>query len=161
VGVVSQSASGIPAGDGLITGGLCLRCKRESRCCQGFSSAKVRSGPSRPLNGYSQGNATLLRRNSDGMAVVQVGSTRYAVSSPFGLGTGDSTTTWQMLAAETVEGKNQIAWRNNSGNFLHVWSLDAGWNWQASSGNINPSSPEALALETSFQNDFNGNGVIG
>jgi ELWxxDGT repeat protein len=109
----------------------------------------------------SQGNATLLRRNSDGMAVVQVGSTHYAVSSPFGLGTGDSTTTWQMLAAETVAGKNQIAWRNNSGNFLHVWSLDAGWNWQSSAGNINPFSPEALALETSFQNDFNGNGVIG
>jgi hypothetical protein len=109
----------------------------------------------------SQGNATLLRRNSDGMAVVRVGSTRYAVSSPFGLGSGDSTTTWQMLAAETVAGKNQIVWRNNSGNFLHVWSLDAGWNWQASSGNINPFSPEALALETSFQNDFNGNGVIG
>jgi hypothetical protein len=66
-----------------------------------------------------------------------------------------------MLAAETVEGTNQIAWRNNALNILHVWSLDAGWNWQASSANINPFSPEALALETSFQNDFNGNGVIG
>jgi 2',3'-cyclic-nucleotide 2'-phosphodiesterase (5'-nucleotidase family) len=108
----------------------------------------------------SQGNTSLLRRN-DGKAYVEAGGNRTAVQSPFNLGAGDSSSIWQLLAAETVEGTNQIAWRNNAQNFLHVWSLDAGWNWQASSGNINPFSPEALALETSFQNDFNGNGVIG
>ena len=51
-GVVSQAASEIPAGGVLITGGLCLRCNRESSCFQGFSWANVRSEPSRPLNGY-------------------------------------------------------------------------------------------------------------
>ena len=66
-----------------------------------------------------------------------------------------------MRAAETIGEKNQILWRNNPGNFLHVWSLDASWSWQSSAGNISPASPEALGLETSFQIDLNGNGVIG
>jgi serralysin len=108
----------------------------------------------------SKGGATLLR-NSDGKAWVRVGSDLYTVASPFGLGTGDSTSTWQMLAAETIGEKNQILWRNNPGNFLHVWSLDASWSWQSSAGSISPSSPEALGLETSFQIDLNGNGLIG
>jgi hypothetical protein len=108
----------------------------------------------------NKGNTTLLR-NSDGKAWVQVGSDLYTVVSPFGLGTGDSSSEWQMLAAEAIGEKNQILWRNNPGNFLHVWSLDSSWSWQSSAGNISPSSPEALGLETSFQLDLNGNGVIG
>ena len=51
----SQSASGIPAGGELITGGLCLRCKPESSSRQGFSRAQVRRELSRPLNGYRMG----------------------------------------------------------------------------------------------------------
>jgi len=66
-----------------------------------------------------------------------------------------------MLAADNVVGKIQIIWRNNPGNVLHVWSLDASWSWQSSAGNISPASPEALGLETSFQIDLNGNGGIG
>jgi serralysin len=108
----------------------------------------------------SQGNASLLRQ-SDGLAAVQVGGTIYAVSSPFGLGTGDASSEWQMLAAEAVGLQNQILWRNNPGNFLHLWNLDASWSWQSSSGNFAPSSAAALGLETSFQLDLNGNGVIG
>jgi ELWxxDGT repeat protein len=108
----------------------------------------------------SQGNASLLRQ-SDGLAAVQMGGTLYAVSSPFGLGTGDASSEWQMLAAEAVQGQNQILWRNNPGNFLHLWNLDASWSWQSSSGNFAPSSAAALGLETSFQLDLNGNGLIG
>jgi phosphodiesterase/alkaline phosphatase D-like protein len=108
----------------------------------------------------SQGNITLLRRN-DGKAFVQVGGDRVAVASPFNLGTEDSSGEWQMLAAETVDGKNQILWRNNIANYLHLWSLDAAWTWQSSSGSINPFSSAALGLETSFLVDLNRNGVIG
>ncbi|MEB3362043.1 MAG: hypothetical protein VKI42_07970 [Synechococcaceae cyanobacterium] len=108
----------------------------------------------------SQGNACLLRRN-DGAAFVEVGGHRYSVTSPFKLGTGDASTEWEMLAAETVGDQQQILWRNNPGNFLHIWTLDTSWNWQSSSGTINPLSAAALGLETSFQLDLNGNGVIG
>jgi hypothetical protein len=95
------------------------------------------------------------------MAAVRVGSDLYTVVSPFGLGTGDSSSEWQMLAAETIGVQSQILWRNNPGNFLHLWNLNSSWNWQSSSGNINPLSSAALGLETSFQLDLNGNGVIG
>jgi hypothetical protein len=108
----------------------------------------------------SQGNTTLLRRN-DGKAYVEAGGNRTAVQSPFNLGAGDNSSTWQMLSAETVAGTNQIAWRNNAQNILHVWSLDAGWNWQASSANIDPRSAAALGLETSFGVDLNGDRLIG
>lgn len=49
----SPSASEIPAGIALITGGLYLRCKLESGYRYGISSNKVPGQPSRPLNGYS------------------------------------------------------------------------------------------------------------
>ena len=51
-GVSSQSASGIPAGSALITGGLYLGCNRKSNCRQGFNRVDIRDEPSRPLNGY-------------------------------------------------------------------------------------------------------------
>lgn len=66
-----------------------------------------------------------------------------------------------MLATETVGGKNQILWRNNTSNFLHVWNLDANWRWQSSYGTIAFNSNDAFALEASFQVDANRNGLIG
>jgi hypothetical protein len=41
---------------------------------------------------------------------------------------------WQTLAAETVNGVNQVLWKYNDGNYLHLWSLDSNWNWQSSTG---------------------------
>jgi hypothetical protein len=102
-----------------------------------------------PTTIENKGNATLLRQ-ADGLAVVRVGSTVYPASSPFGLGTGDASSTWQMLAAETVGGQNQILWRNNPGNFLHLWNLDASWSWTGSSGAFSPSSPEGSTLLAQF-----------
>ncbi|MEB3362006.1 MAG: Ig-like domain-containing protein, partial [Synechococcaceae cyanobacterium] len=108
----------------------------------------------------NQGNASLLRHR-DGNAAVQVGREIYSVVSPFGLGPGDASTEWQMLAAETVGDQNQILWRNNPGDFLHLWTLNSSWSWQSSYGAINPSSVAALGLETSFQLDLNGDGLLG
>ncbi len=108
----------------------------------------------------SQGNASLLRR-SDGQAFVEMNGSQYPVRSPFNFGTLDPSGEWQMLAAETVGGQSQILWRHNPGNFLHAWTLDASWSWQSSSANFAPSSAAALGLESNFQLDLNGNGVIG
>jgi len=68
---------------------------------------------------------------------------------------------WQTLAAETVNGVNQILWKYNDGNYLHLWSLDNNWNWQSSSGWWGLNSTEAFTQETNFQQDFNGDGIIG
>ncbi|QEI41649.1 Poly(beta-D-mannuronate) C5 epimerase 7 [Dolichospermum sp. UHCC 0315A] len=68
---------------------------------------------------------------------------------------------WQTLAAETVNGENQVLWKNVSGNYLHIWSLDSNWNWVSSQGNWGLNSAEALTQETNFGIDANGDGVIG
>jgi hypothetical protein len=74
---------------------------------------------------------------------------------------GSDSSEWQMVAAETIAGVNQILWRNNTANFLHLWSLDANWNWQSSSGADPFNTPRAWELESSFQVDGNRDGHIG
>ncbi|BAZ84514.1 hypothetical protein NIES806_07030 [Dolichospermum compactum NIES-806] len=68
---------------------------------------------------------------------------------------------WQTLAAETVNGVNQVLWKNVSGNFLHIWSLDSNWNWVSSEGQWALNSVDALTQETNFGIDANSDGVIG
>ncbi|MFM6876327.1 MAG: bluetail domain-containing putative surface protein, partial [Microcystis panniformis] len=68
---------------------------------------------------------------------------------------------WQTLAAETVNGVNQVLWKYNDGNYLHLWTLDNNWNWQSSTGWWELNSPEAFTQETNFQQDFNGDNQIG
>jgi hypothetical protein len=68
---------------------------------------------------------------------------------------------WQTIAAETVNGDNQVLWKNVSGNYLHIWHLDSNWNWVSSEGNWGLNSAEALTQETNFAIDANGDGVIG
>jgi Ca2+-binding RTX toxin-like protein len=68
---------------------------------------------------------------------------------------------WQTLAAETINGQNQILWKNTTDSYLHLWKLDANWGWQSSTGQWALNSPEALTQETNFGIDANGDGVIG
>jgi len=68
---------------------------------------------------------------------------------------------WQTLASETVNGVNQVLWKYNDGNYLHLWSLDSNWNWQSSTGWWGLNSSEAFTQETNFQQDFNGDNQIG
>jgi hypothetical protein len=68
---------------------------------------------------------------------------------------------WQTIAAETVNGDNQVLWKNIPGNYLHIWRLDSNWNWVSSEGNWGLNSAEALTQETNFGIDTNGDGVIG
>ena len=109
----------------------------------------------------SQGNTQLLRRR-DGMAFVKSGSrTRQEITSPWNSTAGDNSSEWQMLAADTIGGINKILWRNNTSNFLHIWSLDANWNWQSASGADGFNTAKAWELETSFQVDATRDGITG
>jgi hypothetical protein len=109
----------------------------------------------------SQGNTSLLRRG-DGWAFVQpAGGTRQMVRSPWGADTGNPTSTFQMLGAETIAGSNSILWLHRPSNQLHLWALDSSWNWTSSSPLIDRFSPQAWAIETGFQMDLNNDGRIG
>jgi hypothetical protein len=113
----------------------------------------------------SQGNTRLLSRG-DGKAFVEFGpgpgpGMRKEISSPWNAPAGNEFSEWQMLAAETIAGNNQILWRNNTSNFLHTWTLDANWNWQAASGADGFNTPRAWELETSFQVNANRDWIVG
>ena len=86
---------------------------------------------------------------------------RKEISSPWNSPVGNEFSEWQMLAAETIAGNNQILLRNNTYNFLHTWTLDANWNWQSSSGADAFNTPGAWELESSFQVDANKDWIIG
>ena len=83
------------------------------------------------------------------------------ITSPWNSTAGDNSSEWQMLAADTINGVNQVLWRNNTSNFLHIWSLDANWNLQSSSGADGFNTAKAWELETSFQVDATRDGIIG
>jgi hypothetical protein len=108
----------------------------------------------------SKGNTSLLQR-ADNAPFVDIAGSRLAVSSPWGTPVGSTSSQWQMLAAETINGVNQILFRNNTGNFLHTWTLDSNWAWTNSFGAISPSSAQGWDLESSFQVDANNDGFIG
>jgi len=109
----------------------------------------------------TKGNTSLLRR-ANGQAFAQVGNaTPIAITSPWGAAVGSPSTAWQIIAVDTVAGVNQLLWRNNSANFLQTWSLDQNWSWTASNGTFDLNAPAGWSLESSFQVDANGDGIIG
>ena len=108
----------------------------------------------------SQGNTSLLRRQ-DGQAFVRQGANTFAVYSPWGASPIEVNSDWHMIGAESIGGYNTILWGIRSTNQLHIWNLGPSWSWQGSSGMIDRTSQEALALETGFRLDLNGDSIIG
>ncbi|MEB3332026.1 MAG: hypothetical protein VKI83_06000 [Synechococcaceae cyanobacterium] len=60
-----------------------------------------------------------------------------------------------------MSGVNSLLWRNTSANRLHTWSLDGNWNWVSSQGWIDPNSNDGFKLESQFNQDLNGNSIVG
>lgn len=95
---------------------------------------------------------------------------RQEITVPWGVSaTVSDNNEWEILAADTITGVNQVLWRNNAGpssametaSFLHILNLDANWSLQPTSGADGFNIPRAWELETSFQVDGNRDGIIG
>ncbi len=67
---------------------------------------------------------------------------------------------WTAVAAEPVTAGNTLVWRHTSG-ALHFWRLSATWAQHTGEGWVTPGSAEYFDSETTFNMDFNGDGVIG
>jgi len=67
---------------------------------------------------------------------------------------------WQTLAAETINGVNQVLWKNAGSNTMQVWQMNNNWE-RVSTQSITLNSSAALAQETVFRVDANGDGTIG
>lgn len=70
-----------------------------------------------------------------------------------------SYTDWTAIGAETVDGVNQVAWKNSNDRFI-IWTMDADWNYESSRGFSNGSLNQ-VATEIDFNQDLNDDGVIG
>lgn len=106
------------------------------------------------------GNTSLLRTR-EGFSYVQQGTALTHVTSPWGAYPGDATSTWRMLAAETILGRNQILWLYAPTNHLHTWTLDSSWSWSSSSPLLDRNSPQVWGLELDFVMDLNNDSITG
>lgn len=107
------------------------------------------------------GNTKLLQ-DEKGKYLVQVGSSspvtiRYK-NKPVYDGTVSG---WQLIAAEIVNGKNQILLKNVTAQSLQVWNMDSRWRWTSSEPSISWNSSQAFNLESVFSVDANGDSVVG
>jgi len=162
--VILRGQNGIYFLAGMTEGNLDSQSNFNHGTYDGFLKAFSLTHPVTSSSDYaiieSQGNTALLQR-PDNSPVVEISGTRYNVSSPWGTPVGAPSSQWQMLAAETIAGSNQILFRNNTFNYLHTWSLDSNWAWTNSFGTITPSSAQGWDLESSFQVDADNDGIIG
>ncbi|TRU70253.1 MAG: hypothetical protein EWV47_19250, partial [Microcystis viridis Mv_BB_P_19951000_S68] len=132
---------------------------QETNFQQDFNSDGVIGQPFTPIEAF--GNTKLVK-DATNKLYAQIGN-----NNPIAIKNGGTQITtniysgWQTLAAETVNGVNQVLWKYNDGNYLHLWSLDNNWNWQSSTGWWGLNSSEAFTQETNFQQDFNGDNKIG
>ncbi|WLT38283.1 hypothetical protein NON20_22850 [Synechocystis sp. B12] len=67
---------------------------------------------------------------------------------------------WQILEAETINGINQILWRNPDIGEVGIWNTDANWNW-ISSETWSANSLKTLNAEVTFQIDINNDQLLG
>src|SRR5262249_27133513 len=69
---------------------------------------------------------------------------------------------WKPIAVEKVGGGYDLAWKNGGLDQYTFWQLDGSGNYTSSlTGVVSGADPMLLNLESSFQQDLNGDGHIG
>jgi serralysin len=68
---------------------------------------------------------------------------------------------WKPIGAEQTAGGYQVAWQNGIADQYVVWNTDSGGNFLSQSAVVSGSSQTVRSLESGFNQDLNGNGVIG
>jgi serralysin len=117
-------------------------------------------------------NATVVIEAAGSTSLVQVASGFFL--NPVGGGTGPALKfggspvtaaqlgVWAPIAVEAVSGGYEVAFKIASTDQYAVWSTDSNGNYTGNLiGTVSGSTAALEALETSFQQDLNGDGVIG
>ena len=99
------------------------------------------------------GSNFYLSSNSGGSTFELQYSNAYVVAGQFGALT-------PIAATQTATGY-EVAWKVTGANEYDVWKIDSSGNYVSDTGVISGTSTELEALETSFHQDLNGDGVIG
>ena len=70
-------------------------------------------------------------------------------------------TGWTTLAAETINGVNNVLWEYTPTGQLSYWNTDESWNWTSNFGEYSDGSADYYTAETQFGVDVNQDGIIG
>jgi uncharacterized repeat protein (TIGR01451 family) len=109
----------------------------------------------------SVGNTTFVKDFANQL-FAQVGTTTPISLQAFGQPISQSSFPgWEALAVETINGENQVLWKNIADQSLYIWKTDSNWNWLSSEAKGALSSSQALDQETIFGIDANGDGSVG
>jgi hypothetical protein len=65
---------------------------------------------------------------------------------------------WTPIGAEQTAGGYQVVWKNGGADQYITWNLDSNGNWASQTGVVSGSDHTLQSLETTFQQDLNGNG---
>ena len=68
---------------------------------------------------------------------------------------------WSPIGAEQTASGYQVAWKGPGADQYSVWTTDSNGNFTSTSAILSASSSALQSFETSFQQDLNGDGVIG
>jgi serralysin len=104
-------------------------------------------------------------------SLVQVGNNFYLNSNSSGSGpelkyggapvAAGQFSTWVPIGAEPTASGFEVAWKVAGADQYTVWSTDSSGNYISNIGVVSGTSSALEALETSFHQDLNGDGVIG
>ncbi|AIE73701.1 MULTISPECIES: choice-of-anchor I family protein [unclassified Synechocystis] len=108
----------------------------------------------RLMNVETQGNVSLLE-GIFGNYYVETGDDLTTPIKYLGEAFDNNLGNWQALAAETVQGINQVLWQNLDTNQIGVWNTSSNWNW-ISSNVFDAGSPEAIAQAGIFGVNIGG-----
>jgi 20S proteasome alpha/beta subunit len=113
------------------------------------------------------GNTELVQQGTSYLLDPVAGGTGPSVKYQGSVVTAGAFNGWAPIGAEQLSGGGyEIAWHNVNGNQYWVWSADSNGNFTGNlyvpeSGSMSFLNPDLEALEPSFQQDLDGDGIIG
>jgi len=96
------------------------------------------------------GSVQLLRNTATNIVSVKVGSVESLVKYQGSPITFTQFTGWQPIAAETINGANQIIWRNSTINSFVIWNMNSSWNWVSSGNVFGTTSTQGIQAQSQF-----------
>lgn len=109
--------------------------------------------------------------SSESTKLLQVGSNYYLVSISGGSGpelkcygtpvTAGQFSGWAPIGTEQTASGYQVVWKNLGADQYIVWSVDSSGNYITNAAPVSGSSATIKSLEASFQQDLNGDSVLG
>ncbi|WP_413744073.1 cadherin-like domain-containing protein [Synechococcus sp. MIT S9451] len=67
---------------------------------------------------------------------------------------------WSLVGTESINGTNHVAWKHSAG-AVSIWNTDANWAYTGIAFIGSPNSAQSLQFESSFNQDFNNDSIIG